>query len=236
MGIVMGFLTDRLGPRLVMTISCFLLGMGYLLMSQVSSIWQLYLFYGVIVGTGMGGAWVPLLSTVARWFAKRRGMMTGIVLTGTGIGTLVLSPAASWLISVYNWRVSYLILGSLVLVVGILAAQFLKRDPARMGQVPYGEKEVREPGIEVYASGYSLGEAVRTRQFWVFLAMELFFGLFVFSVMVHIVPHAIDLGISSTSAAAILAASGALNISGRVILGGTGDRIGNKQVFLICFA
>ena len=67
--IVMGALNDKFGPRVVLTLCGSLLGLGYLLMSQVNAIWQFYLFYGVIIGIGMGGSVIPLLSTVARWFA-----------------------------------------------------------------------------------------------------------------------------------------------------------------------
>ena len=140
----MGRLNDKLGPRLVMTICGIFLGLGVLLMSQVGGVWQLYLFYGVIIGIGMGGAFVALLSTVARWFVKRRGMMTGIVIAGVGLGQFIVPPIANWLISIYDWRMSYVILGSVVLVIGVLAAQFLRRDPAKMGLVPHGEQKAGE--------------------------------------------------------------------------------------------
>jgi len=234
-GIVMGGLTDRLGPRLVMSLCGLFLGLGYLLMSQIGTVWQLYLCYGVIIGIGMSGSWVPLLSTVARWFVKRRGMVTGIVVTGTGIGTLVGPPVANWLISTYGWRTSYIVLGGIVLVVVVLAAQLLKRDPTRMGQVPYGEKEGGEQGLKSGAEGFSLKEAVYTRQFWLFFAMLFCFGLCVFAIMVHIVPHVTDLGIQAASAANILAAVGGLTIVGNVVLGSAGDRIGHRQVFIIGF-
>jgi len=166
LGIVMGGLNDRFGPRIVMTLCGFLLGLGYLLMSQIGAVWQLYLFYGLIIGIGMGGSWVPLLSTVARWFATRRSMMTGIVVAGIGIGTLIVPPVANWLISTYDWRTSYIILGSIVLVVVVLAAQFLRRDPAQMGQVPYGGSRGGEQMLKVDTEGFSLREAVYTRQFY----------------------------------------------------------------------
>ena len=102
LSIFVGRLNDSFGPRIVMTASGFFLGLGYLLMSQVSVLWQLYLFYGVIIAIGMSGAWVPLISTVPKWFVKRRGLMTGIVTSGSGIGTILLSLAASRLISVYG--------------------------------------------------------------------------------------------------------------------------------------
>ncbi len=235
LGIVMGRLTDKLGPRIVMTFCGVLLGLGYLLMSQLGTIWQLYLFYGVIIGTGMGGAWVPLLSTVVRWFTRRRSMMSGIILAGTGIGALVAPPVANWLISTYDWRTSYIILGGLVLVVVVSAAQLLRRDPSQMGQVPYGEDKGDKQGLTSETDGFSFKEAAYTRQFWVISAMFFCFGFALFVIMVHIVPHATELGISAASAATVLATIGGLAIIGRVTLGSAGDRIGNRQVFIIGF-
>jgi len=145
-GIVMGGLNDRLGPRMVLTLCGFLLGLGCLLISQISAIWQLYLFYGVIMGIGMSGAWVPLSSTIARWFVKRRSMMSGIVLTGTNLGALIAPPVANRLISAYDWRISYIIMGSVVLVVILLGARLLRRDPSQMGQCPMVSAEKKNRG------------------------------------------------------------------------------------------
>lgn len=235
LGVVMGGLTDRLGSRVVMTVCGVFLGLGYLLMSQTSAVWQLYLFYGVIIGIGMSSVWVPLMSTVARWFAKRRTMMSGIVLTGTGIGTLIAPPWASWLISMYDWRTSFAIIGIIVLVVIVLAAQFLRRDPTQMGQVPFGKSAREEQPVEAGTDGFSLKEAAFTRQFWIVLGMFLCFGISMFAIMVHIAPHAIELGFSASSAASILAAMGITVIVGRVALGSAADRIGDRKVFIIGF-
>ena len=100
LSIVVGRVNDRLGPRIVLTVCGSILGLGYLLMSQISTLWQLYLFYSVLIATGMSGAFVSLASTVARWFVKRRGIMTGIVVAGSGLGGLIAPPVANWLISV----------------------------------------------------------------------------------------------------------------------------------------
>jgi MFS family permease len=99
LGIVMGRLNDRFGPRGVITFSGALMGSGYFLMSQISALWHLYLFYGVIVGVGMSGIWVPAMSTIARLFVDKRGIITAIVMVGGGIGALAAPPAANWLIS-----------------------------------------------------------------------------------------------------------------------------------------
>jgi MFS family permease len=145
LAIVMGRVNDRLGPRIVITVCGSILGLGYLLMSQISTLWQLYLFYAVLVAIGMSGTFVPLTSTVARWFVERRGMMTGIVVAGTGIGGLIAPPVANWLISIYDWCVAYIILGSIALVVVVLVAQLLRRDPTQVGQMPYGENKIESP-------------------------------------------------------------------------------------------
>ena len=189
----MGGLNDKFGPRIVMSVCGLLLGIGYLLMSQLEALWQLYLFYGIILGTGMGGGFVPLMTTVARWFDQRRGMMTGIVTAGIGIGALVGPPVANGLISTYGWRSSYTILGSIVLVVIVLSAQFLKRDPSQVGQVSPGEKQRGKKGLPMRNGGLSLGEAIHTRPFWVLFAIIFCFGFCVFSIMVHIAAHAIEL-------------------------------------------
>ena len=161
--------------------------------------------------------------------------MTGIVLSGTGIGALVGPPLANWFISIYDWRISYIIIGSIALVVIVLASQLLRRDPARMGLVPYGENKGGGQESKLGTEGFSLKEAVHTAQFWLVFAMFVCFGFSLFVVAVHIVPHAIELGISTAAAASILAAIGGMAIVGRLVLGSAADRIGNKQAFIIGF-
>jgi len=235
LSILMGGLTDRLGPRLVVTLCGLLLGLGYLLMSQINAAWQLYLFFGVIIGIGMSGVWIPPLSTIARWFVRRRGMMTGIAVAGAAVGTLIGSPISSRLINTYGWRLSYVILGGALLVIVILTAQFLRRDPTQVGQFPYGGKNAKEPELEPETKSFSFQEAVRTIQFWLFIFMFFCFGFCMDGAMVHIVPHAIELGIPSITAANMLAISFGISIIGNFTLGSLGDRIGSRQIFIIGF-
>ncbi len=240
LGIAMGGLTDRFGPRLVMTSCGILIGFGYFLMSQVSAVWQLYLFYGIILGIGMSGSFIPLASTVARWFVERRGIMTGIIVAGVGIGAFIGPPAAVRLISRYGWRSSYMIMGCLVLVVVVLAAQFVKRDPAHVGLTAYGEK--KESPKEVMASkripenkDLSLKEALYTARFWGLSAVFFCFGFCLHSIMIHIVPHASELGFSPAVAANMLATIGGLSILGKLLFGMVGDNVGSRNIFIISF-
>ncbi len=233
--IISGRLSDRFGPRLVITVCGIFLGLGYLLMSQISTLWQFYLYYGLIVSIGMT-SFTPVMSMVARWFTKRRGLMTAIVVSGIGIGTVIMPPISTQLISSYSWSTSYIIIGSIALVVVVIAAQFVKRDPSQMGQLSYGTDKVAAGSLDSGTRGFTFGEAIRTGQFWVF-------GVAVFSllfaqqiVMVHIVPHATDLGISAVSAASILSVIGGLSIAGRLGLGSASDRIGSKSSLVIALA
>ena len=233
--IIVGGLNDRFGPRMIMVVCGFFLGLGYLLMSQLNTIWQLYLFYGVILGIGMSGMDVLSLSTIARWFVRRRGMMSGIVKAGAGIGMVIMPPIANWLISSYGWRTSYFIIGIIALALVILVAQFLRRGPAQMGQLPDGEEEVNIGCLNSADGGFSFQEAIHTRQFWMLCVIFLLVGFCVEAIIVHIVPHATDLGISAVSAANILAVIGGVSMIGRFVMGSAGDRIGNKPAYLICF-
>ena len=233
--LVTGRLTDKYGPRIVMTVCSIFLGAGYLLMSQITSIWQLYLFYGVMAGIGASGGWVPMLSVVARWFVKKRGMVTGIVASGIGLGTLIMPPVARWLISAYDWRFSYIVMGSVALIVTMIAAQFLRRDPGEMGLAPYGADETSDDSLNSAGEGFSFQKVLRRRQFWTICLAMFGFGYCLQTVMVHIVLYATELGVSAVSAATVLACIGGASIAGRPIMGAAGDRIGNKLAIVIGF-
>jgi MFS family permease len=235
-GILSGRLTDRFGPRLVVTVSGLLMGVGYLLMSRISGIWQIYLFYGVLMSAGLAGMWVPLLSTVARWFVKRRGLASGIAVSGGGVGTAIMPPLANHLISSYSWRASYLIIGAILLAVTVVIAQFLKRDPGQMGLLAYGADSVSTDSPDSGSQGLSLWEAVRGRQFWIICVVFLCGALGIQTVMVHIVPHATDIGVSPAAAATVLSVVGILSIGSRVGMGSIADRSGSRIVMVIVLA
>lgn len=233
--IIAGRLGDKFGPRVVMVGCGLFLGLGYLLMSQVSTIWQLYLFYGLIVAIGSSGLDVLPLSAAARWFVKRRGMMSGILKAGSGTGMLIMPIVASGLIVSYGWRTSYLILGSAAFAFIVLAAQFLRRDPGQKGLVPYGADEANASSLNWVGNGINLREAIHLRQFWMLCALCVITFFYIETIIVHIVPHGIELGISAASAATILAVIGGVSMVGRVVMGSAGDRVGSRLAISICF-
>ncbi len=231
-GIIIGVLSDRFGPRVAVTVCGLFSVLGCLLMSQVHSIWQIYLFFGVLIGVG-NSVYVPLLSTISKWFVQRRSMMSGIAFAGAGFGNLILPLLVNWLISSYSWRLAYIVMGFIILVFCVSAAQFLKRSPNQMGQAAYGSDEAAKEEMKSDRSSFSFKEAMHTRQFWLFGFAFLCFGFCFASLQLHIVPYATDLGISATGAATILAFMGAITIIGQIGWGSIGDKIGYKKAFLI---
>jgi len=115
------------------------------------------------------------------------------------------------------------------------AAQLLKRDPREMGLLPDGETQL-EPGSPLPSeAGLTFRQAVRTRQLWLLCG---FYAAFLFaaqSVMLHVVPYAVDLGISETVAASLIAVVGGSSIAGRLVMGFSSDKIGRKRGILISF-
>ncbi|MBI2329048.1 MAG: MFS transporter [Chloroflexi bacterium] len=235
-GIPAGRLTDKYGPRMVLVACGLIMGSGILLMSQVNALWQLYLFYGVMVGAGMSAADVPIVATVARWFVKKRGMMIGITKVGAGIGIMVLPLLANWLISGYGWRQAYLIIGAITLVGIVLMALLFKRDPSQIGALPDGATELAAAGSTIKTRQFSVKEAMATRQFWIFSAAWFSFMFCMQVVMLHIVPHITDIGISPTIAATIVGVIGGFSILGRFGLPSLSDSLGTKATYLISFS
>jgi MFS family permease len=224
-----GKLNDKYGPRLVVTVCGSCLGISYLLMSQTQEVWQIYIIFGIMASIGVAGTWVPLLSTISRWFVFRRGLMCGITAAGIGVGVMIMPPLSSYFISSFGWRTSYIIIGITVLALIIISAQLLKRDPSQIGQSALGESDEQEDG----SPSFTFREALRTRQFWLISGVYLLMAACMHSVLVHIVPHATDVGIAEVTAASIISVIGAVSIITKVAVGIAIDRLGNKPVALM---
>ena len=234
--IAAGRITDKYGPRVVLIAGGLFMGLGNVLMSQVNALWQLYLFYGVLVGIAMSAADIPIVATVARWFVKKRGMMIGITKVGAGIGIMVTPLLANWLISGYGWRNAYVVIGILALVGIIAIALLFKRDPSQIGELPDGVTEVEAADLNISLRQFSVREAISTRQFWTFCAAWFIHMFSIQVVMLHIVPHVTDLGISATVAASVLSVIGGFSIAGRLGLPGLSDILGSRASYVISFS
>jgi MFS transporter, OFA family, oxalate/formate antiporter len=231
---VSGGLTDRWGPRVVIAAGGILLGAGWIAMSFTRSLWQPYAFYGVIAALGMSTAFVPCGATVARWFVRRRGLAAGIASAGGSLGAFALAPLAQLLVSKLGWRWAYAIFGTGILVMLNVLAPFLKRDPESMELAPDGGPS--RPAAHAVMPGrrdYTVRQAMRSRAFWVLLALFTATWIPVFTPLVHLVPLARGLGVEPMLAATLVSALGLAAIAGRVALGTLSDRAGRRPALAL---
>jgi MFS family permease len=230
----MGWLKDRIGPRVVITFSGILVGTGLMLMFFVHSTWQLYLFYSILIGLGMGGVLSPLVSTITRWFITRRNIMLGLLFTGGGLGSIIGPPLITWFIYTYSWQKAFLLVGIVVFIFVVIPAQFLKRDPSQIGQIPYQKGNETRRKMLSGVEELSLKQALHTRKFWMFSIIMFCAGFCTATVSVHIVPLAIDRGISAITAATILAVMNVAMTAGSLIMGIIADKIGSRRMLIFC--
>ncbi len=240
-GILTGWATDKYGPRVTVIAGGFFICAGLLLTSQISAIWQLYLFYGLIVGLGVSIAFAPLTATASRWFSKRRGLAVGIVVAGVGLGTTIMPRPAAYFISTYGWQTSYILMGLSSFIIIGLASLLLRHNPQELGLLPNGKAEgsnpkkvIKESSLPDKGEELSLAEAIRARPFWVLFLMTTLFGTCLYLVMVHLIPHATDIGIPLPVAANFMVVIGISTIVGRLAMGALADRIGTKLTLAIC--
>ncbi len=232
---VAGRVTDRYGPKVTMAISALVLVTGYLLISRMNMVWQLYIFYGVFIALGNSGGDMSVLPTVARWFVRQRGLMSSIVKCGSGIGIFIMPLIAAWLITSFDWRTAYVVLGITAFVVIIGLSRLLKRDPSDIGLNPYGKDEQNVITGGITDTGLSTREMLITRKFWLLAGSYFLVWYTSQSVMVHIAPHGMDTGLSLAQAAGIISIIGGASILGRLAMGNASDRIGMHKALLVCF-
>ncbi len=175
----------------------------------------------------------PYSPPVSQNYTERRGLITGIVMAGVGVGQLIVPPLAAWMISVYDWRFSYIIIGIGALLLMMVSAQFLKYPGGRTADAStagsgaaLAEQSVGEPSVR---------DAMHTVQLWLIMAIQFCLAYCTMAVMVHIVPYTTALGIAPTVAASILSVIGGALIAGRVAMGAAADKIGEDRIFLIGF-
>ncbi|MFC1980242.1 MFS transporter, partial [Chloroflexota bacterium] len=235
-----GWALDRYGPRMVALLMGSFTGLSFLLTSQTDSAWQLFVTYGLLLALGTGGMYVVVSSTVSRWFDKNRGIALGIVISAGGLGPVILAPFATYLISNFDWRMAFLVIGLIAGLVMASLSLLLIKEPGDIGLLPDGAKfEVAKTGLQDKGSktqptGFSLPQALRTSNFWLLGFSWLLSSLNVHLLTTHLVPYAIDIGIPPMEAAVLLSIMGGVSIPGRLVIGRISDFTGCKPPVIIC--
>lgn len=225
-----GRLQDRIGPKWVATIGGILLGVGLILSSQATTLFQLYFFYGVVGGIGIGMTYVCPLSACVKWFPDKRGFISGVAVAGFGLGGLIYKPVIGYLIDTFGVSTSFFYLGILYFVLVVAGAQLLKNPPnddTTSSSTTTSEK----------TNDFSPVQMLKTYQFYLLWTMFLFgsvSGLLVISFAVDIGVELVKLDVEQAANAVMVIAL--FNAAGRILLGKISDRIGRKNTLVIIYA
>ncbi len=240
-GIVAGWSVDKYGPRITTLIGGLLFGLSLLLTSQVRTIGQLYMTYSM-VGIAISTAHAPLMTTVSRWFTRRRGLALGILTAGIGGGPLIIAPLSAYLIHTVGWRFAYLVLAGGAGII-LLMALLLKKSPENTDETrdvagDNGRASLSGKKTGEFNSGlsdhYSPREAIGTRSFWQIGIIFLVIGMSAQMVKMHVVPYSESQGMSPLLAATVLSVLSGASVVGRITMGMASDAIGRRQALAIC--
>lgn len=240
---LVGAFVVRFGARVAILIGSLLAATALAFMSITSAVWQLYALI-ILLGSGFGlGTMLPMQQLIGDWFVTRRSLFLGLVLSGAGLGGLVIAPLTSSLASVLgSWRPVWLVLASLLLLPALLALFVIRDRPEDLGQRAEGFTQKTGPGTtapaleethRVYRSTHlwETKAAIRTRAFWLItLACGIMFFLLQ-AITAHQVAYLVDEAqIELTVAASALGLIAGSSIVGRLASGWLGDRVEPRVV------
>jgi MFS family permease len=245
-GPLVGLLVDRLGPRLVIPIGALLTAAGLAACAWVNQQWEFFLAYGLVAGLGVTSiGLVPNNAVISRWFVRRLGIAAGLASTGVGVGIFALVPQIQSLISASGWRMTYLVMAGVVLVLVLpLNLLFQRSSPRQLGLEPDGETASPDlPRQQVLhqsivdpawtARTWTLNHAARTGRFWLLFAG---LGAATFAqqlLIVHQVAFLIDAGRPLAVAAWVAGLYGLFAVPAKIGLGAACDRFGREITFAL---
>jgi len=234
-----GRMTDRLGGRKTIFLGGLVNLCGWLLLSTMKSVWQLYLYYGFITAVAVGmNHYVPIQATGRKWFIKRAGLVGGILIAAFAVGTSIFIPLLTLMASSSGWRTTSLVYGSAVgLLILLLSSLVIRDTPESIGLNPDGEdlKQTFPDKKEVTMETWSTTEALKTSQFWLLFITYSLPGIPLNGLLAHLVMWGVDLG-SSKGAAGIFITALTLPMAVAAPFGGwLGDRYGKRRIIAVGF-
>ena len=249
-GPIIGWLIDKFGARRLIFIGVTLTGVGFMALSRVNSALSLYLIFGLLVTMGFETGFFHATTTAtANWFIKRRSRALSFITVGGGLGGAAIVPFLAFLITDFGWRWACIVMGVLILALGLPVAYIVRSRPEDKGLLPDGE--VAAPAAEagaVDANGqalpetldpevnFTVKEAMKTGTFWTFIGGMMLRACILSAIVVHQIPHLVDVGISYQAASGCLGTMILLSVPGRLIFGWLGDRFDNRRLLFITSA
>jgi predicted MFS family arabinose efflux permease len=228
-------LIQRHGVRTMVGVSIAMLVAGVAISSQMTALWQLWLSWGLLLGTAAGMTAMVLGATVAnRWFTARRGLAIGLLTASNATGQLIFMPAAAWLAAHAGWRIALLPSLGMCLFSLALMLLFGCNHPALLNIAPYGQTALvplppRNVHGAVRTSLGALREGSKSVTFWVLFGTFFVCGMSTYGIIqTHFIPLCHDFGMEAVAAASVLAMIGAFDFIGTIASGWLSDRYDNR--------
>src|SRR5690606_6736522 len=222
-----GTLSDRIGARPVVLMAAAILGVGLFLASRATDLLVFQLAYGGLVGAAGGAFFAPIMAATIGWFDKHRSLAVSLVSVGAGVAPMVITPFASYLISIHGWRSAMLTIAIGAVVILVPAALLIRRAPTVAEAVPAGAPAAREP--QPHSTAWS---ALRTPQFIVPAATFFLCCAAHSGPIFHTVSYAMICGATPLAAASIYSVEGVAGLFGRLFFGVAADRLGVRRVLV----
>ena len=235
LGPLQGWLVDRFGPKIILTIGILLFGIGFISFSSINSLLGFYLSFAFIaVGSSLGG-FATVMVSIVNWFQQHRSKAIAVSQIGYSLGGVAV-PLLVICLEAIGWRMTAFYSGLGVLLVGLPLAQLVRHRPADYGQVADGQYIVSTTATsQLQGVDFSARQAMATSAFWLVSVGHASALLCVSVVMVHLVPHLSQgLGFTLTEAALVVALLTGFQMFGQIVGGYLGDRFNKRWLCIAC--
>lgn len=235
LGPLQGWLVDRFGPKIILTIGILLFGIGFISFSSINSLLGFYLSFAFIaVGSSLGG-FATVMVSIVNWFQQHRSKAIAVSQIGYSLGGVAV-PLLVICLEAIGWRMTAFYSGLVVLLVGLPLAQLVRHRPADYGQIADGQYVVSTTATsQLQGVDFSARQAMATPAFWLVSVGHASALLCVSVVMVHLVPHLSQgLGFTLTEAALVVALLTGFQMFGQIVGGYLGDRFNKRWLCIAC--
>ena len=258
-GPIMGYCTDRFGPRIMLAFGGLMSGLGFILLARTGSYWFfLVIFVGFLSVGFRSGYNNASIMAVNNWFRRRRGLAMSVVSMGNGLGGAT-APLVGLLIFTVGWRDACMVLGFAIIAVVIPLSWFLRRSPEEMGQLPDGDtpeavaarsaaqqgqaSPIQRRQMQFGEMDFTVGEAMRTPSYWLLVMSTGFRNIVHAGASFLLAPLMVwflegggpDVdGRYSIIAAALVGAFSFTNMVFNPCMGWVGDKVDRRKLSAIC--
>ncbi|MBW1782619.1 MAG: MFS transporter [Deltaproteobacteria bacterium] len=238
---LVGFATDRYGAKRLLVLGSVLGGVGFIFLSRIQTLWSFYLIF-IFLSVGSSLLFpVPGWTAVANWFVKKRGMALGTLSATMGIAGMVIY-LLNWLIGLYGWRQTLVIVGIGMWLIGIPSALVVRTRPEPYGLLPDGDdgaplKQSRSTETPYQESQnqqeFTARAALRTRAFWIMALVVTISTGVLHAVVVHVMPYLISIHFSRETAGLTASLLILVSAMGRFILGSLTSRVDSRYLMTL---